>query len=207
MYLTRRAPLILGFVAAAVVAAAQQRDPEEYAHFLENADRVARMHVPHVVEALGVRAGQSVADIGSGSGLFSRAFARAVGSAGTVYAVDIDKDLLAIVMRRAQAEHITNIEPVQATADDAKIPRPVDLVFICDTLHHISNRAAYLAALRKSLAPGGRIAIIDFSRDWPSGHEAMRYTEQDLDGWMKAAGYARTASFDFIDDNFFVVYQ
>src|SRR5688572_33207417 len=68
----------------------QQRTPEEYAKFLEGADRVARMQVPRVVEALGVKPGMKVADLGSGSGLFSRPLARAVLPGGVVYAVDVD---------------------------------------------------------------------------------------------------------------------
>ena len=73
--------------------AGQQRTPEEYARFLEGAERVARMQVPRVVEALELKPGLRVADIGSGSGLFTRPIATRV-APGIVYAVDIDAALL-----------------------------------------------------------------------------------------------------------------
>jgi ubiquinone/menaquinone biosynthesis C-methylase UbiE len=199
-------------IAAALVAlcwtcAAQQRDPEQYAAFLESQDRVAQLQVPRVVETLGVAPGQSVADIGSGSGVFTRAFARAVGETGAVYAVDIDTALLRILERHAREEGLTNITPVHATATDPKLPRPVDLVFFCDALHHIDDRATYIERLRTSLTPGGRIAVVDFSKTWPTGHESMRYTREELDGWMKAAGFRQNGSYDFLNDKFFVIYQ
>jgi hypothetical protein len=61
--------------------------------------------------------------------------------------------------------------------------------------------------LKKYLKPGARIAIIDFSKNWPAGHEKMAYTVKDLDGWMTAAGFKRIEQYDFLDNNFFVVYQ
>jgi arsenite methyltransferase len=205
--IAKRVLTTAALLAVCWTCAAQQRDPEQYAGFLESPDRVARMQVPRVVEALAIKPGQRVADIGSGSGLFARAFARAVGEGGTVYAVDIDPALLEIVQRRARAEGVTTIVSVQATADTPNLPRAVDLVFICDTLHHIENRAAYLSRLRASLEPGGRIAVIDFSKDWPGGHADMRYTPEQLDTWMRAGGYQRVAVHDFLKNNFFVVYQ
>src|SRR5687768_18388705 len=84
----------------------QQRTPEEYAKFLEGADRVARMQVPRVVSALELKPGMKVADIGSGSGLFTRPIARAVGPKGMAYAVDIDPALLKIVERSAADEKL-----------------------------------------------------------------------------------------------------
>src|SRR5688572_10960478 len=91
--MTRRFGAILAGVVIAgalIPAQQQQRTPEEYAKFLEGADRVARMQVPRVVEALGVKPGMKVADLGSGSGLFTRPLAKAVLPGGVVYAVDVD---------------------------------------------------------------------------------------------------------------------
>jgi arsenite methyltransferase len=185
----------------------QQRDPEEYAKFLEGADRVQRMQVPRVVDALQVKPGMKVADIGSGSGLFTRPLAMAVGPDGTAYAVDIDAALLQIVARRAEEGRIANIRTVLATADDPRLPEPVDLIFICDTLHHIANQATYLKTLRKYLNRDGRIAIIDFDKDWPQGHESMRYSAQQLDEWMHAAGFSRVAAHDWLENSFFLTFR
>jgi ubiquinone/menaquinone biosynthesis C-methylase UbiE len=203
----RGATLACVVMLAALAAAQQaQRTPEEYAKFLEGADRVARMQVPRVVEALGLKPGMSVADLGSGSGLFTRPLAKAVLPGGVAYAVDIDPALLTIVERSAKDAGITNITTVLAATDDPKLPQPVDLIFICDTLHHIGNQGPYTKKLRQYLKPGGRIAIIDFSERWPDGHEPMRYSLHQLEGWMKDAGFARTQSLDWLENSFFVFY-
>jgi arsenite methyltransferase len=199
--------ILLVATATAGSARAQQRNPEEYAKMLEGADRVARMQVPRVVEALELKPGMKVADIGSGSGLFSRPIAKAVAPDGVVYAVDIDPALLKIVERGAKEAGITNIITVHAAPDDAKLPEAVDLIFICDTLHHIGNQGPYLKKLRQSLKPGGQVVVIDFSERWPDGHESLRYSAQQLDGWMKDAGLSRTRSLDWVDNSFFLFYR
>ena len=201
-------PIGICLAVAAVVAAQQaQRTPEEYAKFLEGADRVARMQVSRVVDTLGLKPGMKVADIGSGSGLFTRPIAKAIGPSGVAFAVDIDPALLKIVERRAADEKIANVKTILGTAADPNLPEPVDLVFVCDTLHHIEQPAAYLQALKKYLTPDGRIAVIDFSEKWPQGHESMRYTLEQLEQWMSAAGMGKVASHPWLDNSFFVVYR
>ena len=110
-------------------------------------------------------------------------------------------------MRRSQEEKLTNIRTILAATDDPKLPEPVDLAFICDALHHIGNQAAYLKTLAKYIKPGGRIAVIDFSETWPTGHEKMRYSVADLDGWMKAIGFAQIGSHTYLENSFFVIYR
>jgi ubiquinone/menaquinone biosynthesis C-methylase UbiE len=183
-----------------------QRTPEEYAKFLEGAERVARMQVPRVVEALGVTSGMTVADIGSGSGLFTRPIAKAA-APGAVYAVDIDQALLDIVARSARDAGLSNVKTVRGAAADPHLPGRVDLIFVCDALHHIANQGEYLKTLRKYLAPGGRVAVIDFSDRWPDGHESMRYSAAQFERWMREAGYTRQTSFDWLENSFFVVYR
>jgi ubiquinone/menaquinone biosynthesis C-methylase UbiE len=185
---------------------AQQRDPEQYARMLESRERVEHMQVERVVAALGLTPGQTVADLGSGSGLFTRPLARAAGPGGVAYAVDIDATLLAIVQRAADEAHIANLRTVQAAPDDPKLPGPVDLIFICDAFHHLPDKPAYAKTLARYVKPGGRVAVIDFAAHWPPGHEAMQFTVDQLDGWMTAAGFTRQQSFDFPEDSFFVVY-
>lgn len=196
---------VLAIVAAGTLWA-QQRSPEEYAKFLEGAERVSRMQVPRVVEALDLKPGMRVADIGSGSGLFTRPIARAVAPDGVAYAVDIDAALLRIVERSAAEQQLGNIRIVQAQPADPKLPEPVDLAFICDTLHHIEQPGTYLRTLTKYLTRGGRIVVIDFSERWPQGHEPMRYTREQLEEWMRAAGMRRVADHRWLENSFFLVY-
>jgi ubiquinone/menaquinone biosynthesis C-methylase UbiE len=186
--------------------AGQQRTPQEYAKFLEGAERVARMQVPRVVEALGLKPGLKVADIGSGSGLFTRPIATSV-APGIVYAVDVDGALLTIVEQSARDARLGNVRTVLAGAESPKLPEAVDLIFICDTLHHIANQGAYLKGLRSFLAPGGRVAVIDFRDKWPEGHEPMRYSTAQFETWMKDAGFFRIASHDWLENSYFVIYR
>jgi ubiquinone/menaquinone biosynthesis C-methylase UbiE len=198
----------LAVVALATGLAAQQRDPKQYAQTLENPDRIATLQVDKVVAALGIKAGMSVADLGSGSGLFTIPFARAVGPTGKVYAVDIDAGLLAIVGDKVKSAGLTNVQSVVAEAKDARIPEPVDLIFICDTMHHLPDQAEYVKQFAKYVKPGGRVAVIDFAEGhWPTGHESFTITPAQVDGWMKAAGFTRESSLTFLPTNFFHIYR
>jgi ubiquinone/menaquinone biosynthesis C-methylase UbiE len=194
-------------VALSLPVTAQQRDPEAYAKTLEGAERVARMQVARVIKSLVIPPGSKVADIGAGSGLFSRPIAEHIRPGGTVYAIDIDAGLLKIIDRRSQEAGLTNVKTVLAAPDDPAIPERVDLAFICDALHHIGNQAAWFKTLVKYLKADARIAVIDFSEKWPVGHEKMRYSLDDLDGWLKAIGFSRIASHSYLENSFFVIYR
>jgi ubiquinone/menaquinone biosynthesis C-methylase UbiE len=190
------------------VVGAQQRDPKQYQQVLENPDRLAALQVPRVVEALGLRSGMRVADLGAGTGVFAVPIAKAVGDDGKVYAIDVDSGLLAIVDSKAKAEGVTNVATVVAGATDPRLPEPVDLIFLCDTLHHLPNQASYVRQFAKLLRPGGRVVVIEFAEGhWPAGHEEFTITPAQVDGWMQAAGFRRTARHTFLETNFFHVYE
>ena len=203
--------LIVSFVAVLLAAAAlvaQQRDPKQYANTLENPDRIAALHVDQVVAALNLKPGMRVADLGSGSGVFTIPFAKSVGATGKVFAVDVDNGLLAIVSDKAKAAGLSNIQTVLAEAKDARIPDPVDLIFICDTMHHLPDQAEYVKQFAKQLKPGGRVAVIDFAEGkWPSGHESFTIRPAQVDGWMQAAGFSRDSALTFLPTNFFHIYK
>jgi arsenite methyltransferase len=204
--------VLLSFVVAGAGLGAQQRSPQQqkgpdaYAALLEDPQRVARLQVDRVVQALGLKRGMTVADIGAGSGLFTRPIAAAT-APGVVYAVEIDEPLLKILQKRVADAGLTNVTAVLGRPGEPGLPSPVDLIFICDALHHITQPAAYLKSLRPHLRPGGRVAIIDYTTNWPEGHESMQFTVAQLDGWMKDAGFSPQASHDWIQDAFFLVYR
>lgn len=191
---------------AAPAPQAPPRDPEEYARFLEGAARVSRMQVPRVIDALGLAPGQVVVDLGSGSGLFTRPIAQKVGPGGRVYAVDVEPGLLKVVDRTATEAGLANVRTVLAAGDDPKIPEPADLIFVCDTLHHIPNQGPYLKTLVRFLKPGGRLVLIDFDENWPAGHESMVYTRLDLDRWTQGAGLSLVSSLDWLENSYFRTY-
>jgi cyclopropane fatty-acyl-phospholipid synthase-like methyltransferase len=200
--------LAIALSVALIGAQAQQRrDPQEYIKLLESERRVEDLQVDRVVDTLKIKPGQRVADIGAGSGLFTRPIAKKAGETSTVYAIDIDSELLKHIEKTAREEKLSNIRTIMAAEDDPGIPEPVDLIVIIDTLHHIKNQGTYLKSLRRYLRPSGRIAVIDFSESWPPGHEQMKFTLSDLEKWMKGAGFKRIEKHDFLTNNFFVVYQ
>lgn len=207
--------LIALLLSCSMIAFAQQpqgqsrgnRSADEYIKLLESERRQSELQVAKVIETLKIKPGERVADIGSGSGLFTRPLAKQLGAKGVVYAVDIDPELLKYVEKTAAEQHLTNIKPILGGEADPKLPEKVDLIVIIDTLHHIANQPTYLKGLKKYLRKDGRIALIDFSKTWPAGHEKMVYKVEDLDGWMKAAGFKQVEKYDFLDNDFFVVYQ
>ena len=174
-------------------------------HHMEDADRIDRLQTDRVMGVLDLQPGQRVADIGAGTGLFSRKFSTLVGTEGTVFAIDINRNLLEHIQENNAAFGVENIRTVLATPDDPRIPQPVDLIFICDTLHHIDDRAAYLGNLRNYLLPEGRIAVLDFKKDRPPFH-SLWYSTKDLDRWMREGGYVRLSGHDFLDSEFFLLY-
>lgn len=204
---SKRLWLFVGLLLLDPGALAQRRDPLQYIQILESADRVRKLQVDRVVDVLDLQRGEVVADLGAGSGLFTRPIAREVGPGGTVYAIDIDSALLSHVDETARREGLNNIETVLASEYDPRIPEEVSLVLICDTLHHIDNRPAYLKTLRQYLKLGARIAIIDFEENWPPGHDQNKFTISELMTWMDEAGYRLDKTFDFLEDNFFITFR
>ena len=107
-----------------------------YIDHMETENRTSRMHVDRIVESLELKPGETAADIGAGSGLFTRRMAERVSPGGMVYAVDINKKLLAHIEKNAGG---LPIRTVLATEDDPRVPERVDLIFMCDTLHYIEK--------------------------------------------------------------------
>src|SRR5690606_28472107 len=121
-----------------------------------------------VIGALGLEADDVVADIGSGTGYFAARLAAAVPK-GRVYGVDLEPDMVDYLAERARREQLPNLVAIQGSADDPRLPDPVDLILMVDTYHHIEDRERYFRRLLPALAPGGRVAIIDFRMDSPVG--------------------------------------
>src|SRR5919106_1293041 len=143
-------------------------DPERYAKSFDDPKRDAWQMPARVIETLALKPDALVADIGAGTGYFSVRLARAV-PRGTVFAVDIQPEMIGYLQKRAKTENLSNVATVLAGAMSANLPKPVDAILIVDTYHHIPNRRAYFAELRKSLTSSGRVAIIDFKKDAPEG--------------------------------------
>lgn len=143
-----------------------------------------------VLAALGLRPNAIVADIGAGTGYFSVRLARLVPS-GRVYAVDVEPTMVEHLEQRAAREAIDNLQAVLASPSDPKLTEPVDLVFVCNTYHHIDGRRQYFGRLRDRLRPAGRLVIVDYKKEGhghgpPTQH---RMRASDVVAELDAAGY------------------
>lgn len=176
----------------------------------EGSSRDGWQQTDAVVAALGLAPGARVADIGAGSGYFTRPLARAVAPGGTVYAVDVDADMNERLRGRLADDGIGNVEIVLGAYEDPKLPDAgVDLVFTSNTFHHIEGRPEYFRNLKQDLAPGGRVAIIDYDGSKGTFVRVMgHYTEKDvLLEDMQQAGYAVEKDHEFLDRQSFIVFR
>ena len=122
-----------------------------------------------VAAAVGLKPGMVVADVGAGTGLFTRLFAKAVGPTGQVYAVDIAPKFLEHVRATSRGAGLRNVTPVLCSPDSVDLPpAAVDVAFVCDTYHHFEFPERTLASLRRAIKPGGKLVVIDFVRE-PGG--------------------------------------
>ncbi len=116
-----------------------------------------------LLEALQIQPGQTVCDLGCGNGFYTLELARRVGPEGTVYAVDIQPQMLRLLVTRARQEKLFNIQPILGTFIDPRLPKgKVDLVFCVDVYHEFSHPEAMLARIRESLSVGGQIVLAEF---------------------------------------------
>ena len=150
------------------------RRPADIRQYLEHLDRAERdtdQQPERVIEALGLQPGLSVADIGAGSGYFTRRFVQAVTEKGKVYAVDVEPDMLQYAKASLARMPIpSTVEFILAQPGNPQLPRQsVDLIFLCNVYHHLDDRPAYFSNVRPALKPGGRVAVIDFYHDARSG--------------------------------------
>ena len=174
----------------------------------EGWDRDGWQHPQQVVEALGIQKRDQVADIGSGSGFFTFPLAEAVGPEGKVFAADLDADMNDYLRQEARARGYDNIQVVTAKPEDPLLPEAgVDLIFSCNTYHHIQNRAQYFVWVRRYLRPGGRIAIVDFDGSHWISRLLGHWVERDqILGEMTEAGYRLEQELDFLPRQHFLIF-
>jgi SAM-dependent methyltransferase len=194
---------VLGPAWAGTAQHPAQKTPEEYARMLEDPSRAEWQKPEQVVTTMHLAPTDVVADIGAGSGYFTRRIAPHVAK---VLAVDIDPDLLAIAAQHAPK----NVRTVLAADDDPKLPpRSVNIIFFCNVLHHIESRPAYYNKLRKALKPNGRVVVVDFyKKDIPIGPPVSRkLSEAQVIGEFRTAGFRVSKSLDFLKYQYFLVFR
>lgn len=165
-----------------------------------------------ILMAVDPQPGMDIADIGAGTGLFTRLFAEAVGPTGSVFAVDIAEAFVRNIERTAVERGLANVVGVVNSQVDAGLPpESVDLVFICDTYHHFEQSLAMLRSLYRALRPGGRLILIDFERvpgrSTPWVLEHVRAGKEVFVAEIEGAGFHLVGEADILRDNYLIEFR
>lgn len=175
-----------------------------------NEQRLNRLQPPDkVMDAIGVKSGMIVAEIGAGRGRYVVQLAVRVGNKGKVYAEDIDTDALNHLDKRCKDGGLKNVESIVGDTDDPKLPvGKLDLIFIISSYHHFEDPVTLMSNARPSLKPDGILAIGEWiqkeGEDNSSGNTSERMEKQ-----MKNAGYKleRIETFMEKDDMYLYIFK
>jgi len=140
-------------------------NPDEWAAKWETESREIYSLREKIIAACGIKPGMGVADIGAGTGLFTRLFAVAVGNEGKVYAVDIAEKFVKYIGKTCGAAGLKNVVGLVCTDNSTKLPPDsIDLAYICDVYHHFEFPYKTLASIHQALKKDGRVVLVDFRR-------------------------------------------
>jgi len=185
------------------------QDPKAYIAMLENPQRDAEQKPDEVIAALDLKPGETLADIGAGSGYFSFRLARKVGDTGRVYAVDINSDMILFMNRNIRDKKIKNVTTILSAPDDPLLAdASIKRFFICNTWHHVQNRPRYMALMKKMLKPGGQVIILDYKKkQLPVGPPPeMKRAKKEVIAEMEAGGFKLAKDHDFLPYQYFLVF-
>ncbi|MDZ4783425.1 MAG: methyltransferase domain-containing protein [Planctomycetia bacterium] len=191
------------------------RDPDvqEFAGRFEVESREVFARRKEIVAACRIQPGQTIADIGAGTGLFTRMFSDAVGKEGRVIAIDISQKFLDHIADASREAKQHNVETLLCTADSTELPpNSVDLTFICDTYHHFEFPSKTMASLHRALKPGGRLVVVDFQRiegtstEWILNH--VRAGQDVVEAEIVHSGFEKVdEEKELLKENYLVVFE
>ena len=184
-------------------------DVEAWIAKFDDPARAAWQMPDSVVAALPLGPGKVVLDIGAGTGYFNKAFAARVHPGGLVFAADIEPAMIEHMLARARREETPEVFPLLVPPDEPRVPLPVDVVFICDTIHHIDDRLEYLRKVRAILKPRGVVAVVDFkSGDIPVGPPPEhRIAKELVIEEMTAAGFRLAREEQFLPYQYLLLFE
>lgn len=188
-------------------------DVQEFVGKFEVESREVYSRRKEIVAACEIKPGQKVADIGAGTGLFTRLFAAAVGKEGRVVAVDIAQKFLDHIARTSREANLANVDTLLGKPDSTELPADsIDLVFICDTYHHFEFPKKTLGSLHRAMKPGGRLILIDFRRvpgkssAWVLSH--VRAGQEVFEKEILEAGFRKVREdLELLKENYLVVFE
>lgn len=181
------------------------------AEWLERPEREEEERPDEVIATMGLKPGDVVADIGCGSGYFSRRFARAVVPGGTVHGVDIQPEFIGMLQARCTDEGIENVVPVLGeTADPKLAAESMDWMFMADVYHEFQEPEAMLAKMRAALKPTGRVALLEYRLNGDTSRhikaEHRMSVPQVMREW-RAAGFVLVELHEFLPHQHFFIFR
>lgn len=186
--------------------------PERWIGIFESPGRELYDRRLEITDALKLRPGMRIADVGAGTGLFTMLFAPRVGPEGRVYAVDISRPFVEGIQQRAEQLGFRNVIPLVNNQQEVGLPdASVDLVFIADTYHHFEFPAAMLESIHQALRPEGVLAVIDFRRvpgissDWVLSH--VRASREQVIHEIQATGFRLINEPIQLEGNYFLRFR
>jgi ubiquinone/menaquinone biosynthesis C-methylase UbiE len=181
---------------------------------LESADREVYARREAIVKALGLKKGMSVADIGAGTGLFTRLIADRVGREGTVFAVEVADPLLQHIQEQSKKLGQTQVRVVRGSQESTGLAvGAIDLAFLCDAYHHLERPEQTLASIKRALRPGGQFVVVDLDRaknkDNAFVREHVRAEAGVFAAEIKAAGFEPlpASNAPALKENFFLRFR
>ena len=165
-----------------------------------------------VIKACQLHKGMAIADVGAGTGMYTRLFATEVGRTGRVFAVDIAAKFVDHVVESSREQGLANVVGVVCRADSVELPpNSVDLVYICDTYHHFEYPLSTMRSIAKALRPDGIVCLVDFERvegkssEWILGH--VRAGKEVVRQEVEAAGLEFVEEVELFEENYFVKFR
>ena len=163
-----------------------------------------------VIDALGLRGGEVVADLGAGSGYFSFRIAPKVGNAGKVLAVDVQDKMLGTIRTRMAAQRVTNIEVVKASETNPHLSaNSVDIVLMVDVYHELSYPFEVMTKVREALKPNGRVVFVEYRKEDPGVpiKQVHKMSVEQLEKEMKVIGLARVQTLETLPSQHIVIFK
>lgn len=187
----------------------QKPDISTFVERFEREGREVYDHREEIIQACQLKPGMVVADIGAGTGLFTRMIAPRVTDRGQVIAVDIAKEFIEYVEKVCQEQGIKNVKGIVCTAESSTLPDDsIDLAFICDTYHHFEFPYKTMRSIYRALKPGGQVVLIDFDRvegkssEWILNH--LRAGKATFVNEIELAGFEVAEERDFLETSYWI---
>ena len=185
------------------------QDVQKFAKMFESPSRMEWQKPDLVTEKMNIKEGYHIADIGAGTGYFTRRFARLVGSKGRSIGYDTEPGMVDYMKKDAIGLKRSNYQAMLIQKDINLPAKSFDIIFLCNTYHHLENRVQYFSKLRKSLKKGGRIIIVDFyHRATPVGPPvAHKISRSQVKQEMESAGYSLLQSPEILPYQYYLEFK